>query len=75
MIKIGVIGYGYWGPNIVRNFHSKEGSEVVSVCDSNAASLGLAKKRYPNLEVIHLTVDTRKDAPEDWYIIGQETRK
>ena len=33
MIHIGVIGYGYWGPNIVRNFNSVEGSQVVAICD------------------------------------------
>jgi hypothetical protein len=32
------------------------------------------KQRHPNLTVIHLTVDTELDNPEDWYIIGQETR-
>ena len=35
MIRIGVIGYGYWGPNIVRNFHAHDCSEVVLVCDKN----------------------------------------
>jgi predicted kinase len=32
------------------------------------------KKRHPNLEIIHLTVDTEYDNPEDWYIIGEEVR-
>jgi len=32
------------------------------------------KKRYPQLEVVHLTVDTEYDPPEDWYIIGMEKR-
>ena len=35
LIRIGVVGYGYWGPNIVRNFHGQEGSQVVAVCDSS----------------------------------------
>ena len=39
MIRVGVIGYGYWGPNIVRNFNSGAGSRVVKVCDSNAEAL------------------------------------
>jgi len=38
MIRIGVIGYGYWGPNIVRNFHTHEGSQVVLVCDKSTKS-------------------------------------
>ena len=32
------------------------------------------KRSYPNLDVIHLTVDTKFDPPEDWYIIGMEKR-
>jgi len=32
------------------------------------------KKRYPQLEIVHLTVDTEYDPPEDWYIIGMEKR-
>ena len=32
------------------------------------------KQRHPNLEIIHLTVDTEYDNPEDWYIIGKEVK-
>jgi len=32
------------------------------------------KERYPQLEIVHLTVDTEYDPPEDWYIIGMEKR-
>ena len=32
------------------------------------------KKRYPKLKIVHLTVDTSHDSPEDWYIIGMEKR-
>jgi predicted dehydrogenase len=35
MVNIGVIGYGYWGPNIVRNFSTIDGVRVVAVCDRN----------------------------------------
>jgi predicted kinase len=36
--------------------------------------LGDLKKRYPQLRIVHLTVDTRHDAPEDWCVIGMEKR-
>jgi predicted dehydrogenase len=49
MIRIGVIGYGYWGPNIVRNFHTHDSSEVVLVCDQNAKCLDRLKKTYPTM--------------------------
>jgi len=50
MIKIGVIGYGYWGPNIVRNFSGLEGAEVHSVCDMNSQSLNRVRKAYPHIQ-------------------------
>ncbi len=37
MLRFGVIGYGYWGPNIVRNLRALEGCEVVGVCDQSPA--------------------------------------
>ena len=49
MINIGVIGYGYWGPNIVRNFSSLEGARVEAICDQNPDSLNRARKLYPQL--------------------------
>ena len=51
MLKVGVVGYGYWGPNIVRNFSGVEGATVVSVADSNREALKKAKKTYPGVEV------------------------
>jgi len=33
MLKFGVIGYGYWGPNVVRNLTSLEGSQLLAVAD------------------------------------------
>ena len=51
MIRVGVIGYGYWGPNIVRNFQQTEGSRVVAVCDKSDKSLRRAQQAYPELRV------------------------
>src|SRR5512135_1747547 len=51
MLNIGVIGYGYWGPNIVRNFNFVDGAKVVAVCDQNREALRKATKNYPDLEV------------------------
>jgi predicted dehydrogenase len=47
MLRIGVIGYGYWGPNIVRNFNAIDGAKVISLCDVNENVLGKASKLYP----------------------------
>jgi predicted dehydrogenase len=56
MLGMGVIGYGYWGPNIVRNFNSLDGSRIVAVCDLNEGALKKAKKAHP-----HLRVTTQSD--------------
>ena len=50
MIKIGVIGCGYWGPNIVRNFNMLQKCQVTGICDSNVASLKKIVKLTPNAE-------------------------
>jgi len=47
MLNIGVIGYGYWGPNIVRNFNGVDGAKVVTLCDLNEGVLRKATKLYP----------------------------
>ncbi len=49
MIRIGVIGYGYWGPNIVRNFHAHDGSEVTLVCDKNPKCEERLRKAHPGI--------------------------
>ena len=52
MIKIGIIGYGYWGPNVVRNFLSTEGAQIISICDINKDALSKARKNYPKLKMV-----------------------
>lgn len=48
-IGIGVIGYGYWGPNLVRNFAELVRCRVVGVADLNQARLAEAVRRYPTV--------------------------
>lgn len=50
MIGVGVIGYGYWGPNLVRNFMEAPGSTVVSVSDLRPPRLAELENRYPSLK-------------------------
>jgi predicted dehydrogenase len=49
MIQVGVIGYGYWGPNIVRNLHSLDSARVEAVCDNSTAALARVRKAYPGV--------------------------
>ncbi len=50
MVNIGVIGYGYWGPNVARNFHRCPGSNLVAICDLEDKRLKAAKVAYPHLK-------------------------
>lgn len=50
MLKVGVIGYGYWGPNIVRNFQAHPECEVVLICDVDVQQLTRANRVFPQIE-------------------------
>lgn len=51
MINIGVIGYGYWGPNLVRNFMDLPGAQVRMVSDFKPELLAKVQARYPTIKV------------------------
>src|SRR6266403_2049951 len=51
MIRIGVVGYGYWGPNIVRNLRGVDGCEVAAVCDRSPDALKRVAQAYPDIAV------------------------
>lgn len=50
MINIGVIGYGYWGPNLVRNFAETPGVTVRTVADLDGSKLATVQRRYPGIK-------------------------
>lgn len=66
MLRIGVIGYGYWGPNLVRNFAESEQATVTMVADLDPARLALVKKRFPMVRttstIAELIADPEVDA-------------
>jgi predicted dehydrogenase len=51
-MNFGVIGYGYWGPNVVRNLVSLEGSKVLAIADVTQTARARAQKAYPGIKVI-----------------------
>ncbi len=57
-LKVGVVGCGYWGPNLVRNFRSLPNCQVKVVCDGDEERLRHMKALYPDLE----TGDTHRHA-------------
>ena len=54
VVRFGVIGYGYWGPNIVRNLQALENARLMALCDKSTAALERAHRLYPGL---HVTTD------------------
>ena len=51
MVNVGVIGYGYWGPNLVRNFMINSDIQVLSVCDRDPIRLEKVQNLYPAVKV------------------------
>ncbi|HEY4813629.1 MAG TPA: Gfo/Idh/MocA family oxidoreductase [Chthoniobacterales bacterium] len=51
LIKFGVVGYGYWGPNVVRNLDRLDQTKVVAVCDKSTAARRKVAKAYPDVVV------------------------
>jgi predicted dehydrogenase len=49
MKKIALIGYGYWGQNLLRNFFETPGCEVLYCCDKDISKLKVARKRFPSV--------------------------
>ena len=51
VVKFGVIGYGYWGPNVVRNLNQLEEANVLAVCDKSPAARRRLQKAYPHVKI------------------------
>src|SRR5215831_18195812 len=49
-IKVGVVGCGYWGPNLIRNFRSLGDCQLKMMCDLNEARLKHLRNLYPEVE-------------------------
>ncbi len=64
-MNIGVIGYGYWGPNLLRNFSETPGVNVLWCVDSRPPRCELARKRYPSLATTDHIEDVLNDKRVD----------
>jgi predicted dehydrogenase len=63
IMKLAIIGYGYWGPNLLRNFAEIEGAEVAWCVDQRPERCALAQKRYPTIKVTG-NIDDVLNAPD-----------
>lgn len=66
MINIGIVGYGYWGPNLVRNFAETSGAKVAAVSDLDTNKLAVVQRRFPGVKTTtdfrDLLIDSVVDA-------------
>jgi predicted dehydrogenase len=65
MINIGIIGYGYWGPNLVRNFAETANARVAAVSDLDKAKLETVQRRYPTVKTTTNFQDLLQDPSID----------
>lgn len=65
MVNIGVIGYGYWGPNLVRNFAETAGLELKAVADLDQRKLDIVQRRYPGIQTTNNYQDLLKNPEID----------
>jgi predicted dehydrogenase len=70
IVKIGIIGFGYWGPNLVRNFSGLDSCEVKIIADLNKDKLKLAQKKFPSVLVTTEPNDLFSDPEIDAVVIA-----
>ncbi len=73
MLKIALIGYGYWGSKLARNFQNLEVFKLISIADIMPENLSLAKKNYPLLKTSNDYKKTIKNNIIDLVIISSPT--
>lgn len=74
MLNIGVIGCGYWGPNLVRNFSALAECTVKTICDTDTGRLESVSALYPNMETTTDYADLIEDANIDAIAIATPVR-
>lgn len=74
MKKIALVGYGYWGPNLLRNFLEVSDCEVLYCCDKDLTRLKVVRKRYPSLIVCKDYQDVLVDSELDAVVIAVPTK-
>ena len=50
-LRVGVVGCGYWGPNLIRNFNNLESCQLKAICDTSEHRLSHMKRLYPEVEI------------------------
>jgi len=70
VLNVGILGYGYWGTNLLRNFMNAAGGNVKYVADLNPQRLSIAKSLYPTIEITTNVNDVFNDNTIDAIVIA-----
>ena len=70
MLKVGLVGAGYWGKNLIRNFVEYDGCVLKSVCDVDEKKLSKVKKRYPGIQTTRYYLKLVRDKEIDAIVIA-----
>ncbi|MBI3183466.1 MAG: Gfo/Idh/MocA family oxidoreductase [Myxococcales bacterium] len=73
MIRVAVIGAGHWGPNLIRNFHNRQQSEVRWVADLDQARLAQVRARFPDVQLTSQADQALRDPEVDAVVVSTPT--
>jgi predicted dehydrogenase len=70
MLRVGVVGVGYWGPNLIRNFVANPGTEMKMCCDLRRERLDHINSLYPTIKVTNNCKEVLQSSEIDLVAIG-----
>ena len=73
-IQVGVVGCGYWGPNLIRNLRQSPDCQLKLICDSSEQRLRHMRRLYPEVAVTHKFEELLNDADLDAVVIATPVR-
>jgi predicted dehydrogenase len=72
-LRVAILGAGHWGPNLIRNFHSHDASEVAWIIDTDPFRLELVRTRYPDVRTSASAEAALNDAAVDAVVVATPT--
>ncbi len=69
-VRVGIVGCGYWGPNLIRNFHGLADATVASICDLEESRLRSFSRKFPGVRLTTKYQDILKDPTIDAVVIA-----
>ena len=73
-LKVGVVGCGYWGPNLIRNLRQNPECQLKVICDASEQRLGHMRRLHPEVSTTRNFEDVLNDAEIDAVVIATPVR-